>query len=143
MKHSADQETRSIRVIEAFDDVTIKIIYQEKEQDEWFNCESYEEDGSKKIIKLVSQDDGSQQIEFYDPIEHIYSIAANGEDSIQFQSPYFGQNYLIGASINENKGSLTWHAFMLDNRKRPEHRTYTIAIQPTYLIDYPIMCHLK
>ena len=54
VKHSADQVTRSMRVIEAIDALTIKIQVRESEQDEWFNCESNEKDHTKKIIKLIS-----------------------------------------------------------------------------------------
>ena len=84
VKHSADQMTRNMRVIEALDDVTIRMMRRESEQDEWFNCERNEPDHTKKIIKLVSQDDGSQLIDFYGAVDHFYSIAANGDDSIQF-----------------------------------------------------------
>ena len=70
-------------MIEAQDDVTIRIVQRESEQDEWFNCQTNEFSSTKRVIKLVSQDDGSQLIDFYGAVDHhTYSIAACGDDSI-------------------------------------------------------------
>ena len=71
------------------------------------------------MIKLVSADDGSQKLDFYsaDIEQRDYSIRApNGEDSIQVQTMYWDNKskLLIGASINEMSGTLTWHTFCLD-----------------------------
>ena len=49
---------------------------------------------------------------------------------------------MIGASINESNGTLTWHTFSLEEEK-PEMFDLNISILPTTMIDFPIMCHLK
>lgn len=72
-----------------------------------------------------------------------YSIT-DEKDQLLFQTPFFGQNLLIGSSINKKTGELTWHTFNIDKRSQSkEHLTTTISILPTYMIDFPIMCHLK
>lgn len=72
------------------------------------------------MIKLISQDDGSQKIFFYDEsIEHKdYSIIApNGDDTMQFQTPFWGNTILIASAINEGNGTLTWFTFSLEPEK--------------------------
>ena len=58
---------------------------QEYDEDEWFMTETLDDGGFNNMIKLISQDDGSQRIYFFDEtIEHKdYSIIApNGDDSM-------------------------------------------------------------
>ena len=61
-----------MRVIEALSEAEIRITNQEQEEDEWFMAETEKNDAFCKVmIKLISQDDGSQKIFFYDDsIEH-------------------------------------------------------------------------
>ena len=92
IKHAFDQATRSKRIIEVENDVTIRLIKPELAQDEWFCSESASEDQTKTIIKIVSQDDTSQKINFYEDIVTNCSIAGDGEDVIQVQTPYYGKN---------------------------------------------------
>ena len=50
---------------------------------------------------------------------------------------------LIGASINESNGTLTWHQFSLEEDKLGNQIGYKITIQPKHFIDFPIMCSVQ
>lgn len=146
IKQSFDQASRDMRVIEFESETSIRIVQQEDGEDEWFMTETQENDGlNKKMIKLVSQDDGSQKLHFYDDSIELkdYSVKAPiGDDTFQFQNPFWADGILISSSINEGDGTLTWITFSLVNDK-PEQFELNISILPTTLLDYPIMCHLK
>lgn len=94
IKYSFDQATRSMRVIEAESDTFASVTQQEYYADEWFIPDTVSNANVvNDMFKLVSQDDGTQMLHFYDETveQKDYSIvAANGEDNIQFQCAYWG-----------------------------------------------------
>ena len=83
VKQSFDQAQRSIRIIEAFSAVDIKIRNPEQE-DEWFLSQGPLKDGNDKtIIKLTAMEDSSLKIFIEDEMnDQNFYIPAEGEDSI-------------------------------------------------------------
>ena len=61
---------------------------------------------------------------------------------MQFQNSFLSKKILIGASINESNGNLTWHTFSLEADK-PEKFEINVSTTPNTWIDFPIICHLK